>query len=60
MIIKYPHFKSDEIFLVDASGSRGVGFLEWKSFKEYNDVYTEVFYRKLITNRDNEFMRKFE
>jgi hypothetical protein len=39
---------------------RGVCFTSWENFKNINMVYDEVFYRKLICNRDADFYEKFK
>lgn len=52
--------KYDQIFLLESVMVKGVSLISWPLFKRTNKVYNQLFYRKLICNRDDEFYDKFD
>lgn len=60
MIVKLQKYLGHKIFLLECVMVRGVCFTSWDSFKEFNNIYHEVFFRKLKCNRDKQFYRKFD
>ena len=60
MIVKLKVSREKQIFILESVMQRGVSFTSWKNFREYNDIYDEVFFRKLKTNRDKEFYKKLD
>lgn len=60
MIVKLKKYMGHQIFILESVLVRGVCFTSWDNFKEYNNVYDEVFYRKLNCKRDAEFYKNFD
>lgn len=60
MIVKLKRTMGNSIFMLESVMVRGVSFASWDMFKKNNDIYEEVYYRKLNCKRDEEFYQKFE
>lgn len=51
---------NSNLFMLESVMVRGVSFTSWEMFKGYNDIYDEVFYRKLNCVRDKTFYDNFD
>ena len=60
MIVKLTKNLGNTVFMLQSVMIHGVSFLSWDMFKNYNNVYGEVFYRKLDCKRDEAFYKRFE
>lgn len=60
MIVKLKKYLGFQIFLLECVMVRGVCFTSWTNFKEFNNIYPEVFFRKLKCKRDKQFYKNFD
>ena len=60
MIVKLDTQKGEVIYFLESVLQRGVTFTSWENFKKINQIYDDVFYRKLNCERDEEFLSKFQ
>ena len=55
MIIRLDKFFGNELFFLESVTQRGVTLTRWEDFRVFNDIYRDVFFRKLECKRDKEF-----
>ena len=60
MIVKLKKYLGHQLFILESVMVKGVGFTSWENFKRYNNIYDEVFYRKLNCKRDPAFYKRFD
>ena len=60
MVVKLKKTMGNSVFMLESVMVRGVAFTSWEMFKKTNEVYEEVYYRKLNCKRDPEFYKKFD
>ena len=60
IVMKFDKFSKGVIFFLESVTDRGVCFSKWHDFLKTNQVYEQIFFRKLYCQRDKTFYDRFE
>lgn len=58
--MRYETYNSTEVFFLESVADRGVSFVKWDEFVRVNNIYSEIFVRKLHCTRDDAFYDTLE
>lgn len=59
-MVRYETYNSTEVFFLESVADRGVSFVKWDEFVRVNNIYSEIFVRKLHCTRDDAFYDNLE
>ncbi len=60
MVVRLEKFFGNSLFFLEAVNGKGVTLTRWEDFRVFNEVYSDMFYRKLKGPRDEAFFSKLQ
>jgi len=60
MVVKLEKFFGNSLFFLEAVTGRGVTLTKWEDFRVFNDLYSDMFFRKLKGPRDEQFLNRLK